>query len=65
MKHQRLIFPVIGYKIRGDGLLRVSSIVFIFETIFVQLSYTRRAGVCGCGCVRARELKSIAESTLL
>lgn len=42
MKHLRLLFPVIGCRIRENGLLRVSSIVFIFETIFVRLSYTRR-----------------------
>lgn len=42
MKHQRLTFPVIGHKIREIDLLHFSSIVFIFETIFIQLSYTRR-----------------------
>lgn len=41
MKQQRLTFPVIGYKIREIRLLHFSSIVFIFETIFIQLSYTR------------------------
>lgn len=37
----RLTFPVLGYKIREIRLLHFSSIVFIFETIFIQLSYTR------------------------
>lgn len=47
-------------KDRENGLLRVSSIVFIFETIFVQLSYTRRIYIYKY--IYICELKSIAES---
>lgn len=71
MKHQRLLFPVIGCKIREDGLLRVSSIVFIFETIFVQLSHTRHTYIQTDMYmymyiyIYICELKSVTESTLL
>lgn len=63
MKHQRLTFPEIECKIREIRLLHFSSIVFIFETIFIQLSYTRHIYIYVCiyMCV----LKSIARSTLL
>lgn len=65
MKHQRLTFPVIGCKIREVRLLHFSSIVFIFETIFIQLSYTRHIYIYMCIYIYICGLKSRAESILL
>jgi hypothetical protein len=69
MKQQRLTFPVIGYKIREIRLLHFSSIVFIFETIFIQLSYTRCIYIYVCMYIYTYiyicELISRTESTLL